>query len=258
VGQMALDLNSTSRPNPLVDPTANQDGARPNHATTPRIPPVSSATVAEEPSSPAPPSNPPLSSTPKKSPATGHHTITPPKTTGMRGQAYQETLFAFPPPPQPNFKLDPAPPLRTKQEFRPVEMQAETLLTWSLGPGAAGPKSIDEKEVRHSAGQAGSEQDEGIAGASEPRRRALVASIPIPDGEAKDPQEKTQVIARRCSDSDQSEDASVSSWRYRPRRSGSDQHASSRLRCTRSLSLASCLPQLLLAHRRQRRHDTRP
>jgi hypothetical protein len=213
-GQRALDLASKSRPKPLlVDPTANLDDSRPNHAATPRIPLVSSATVAGEPSSPAPPSDPPLSSTPKKSPTTGHHTITPPKTNGMCGQAHHETLFAFPPPPQPNFKVDPAPPRRAKREFRPVDMQAETLLTWSLGPGVAGPKSIDE-EVLHSAGQAGSEQDEGVAGASEPRRWAPVEVTP--GEEAKDLREKAQEVPRRYSDSDQSESASVSPWRFRP------------------------------------------
>lgn len=211
----ALDLASKSRPNPLlVDPAVKRDDARPSHAATPRIPPVSSATVAEEPSSsaspsPAPPSDPPHpSSTPKKSPATGHHTVTPPKTTGMRGQAHQETLFAFPPPPQPNFNADPAPPRRAKQDFRPVEMQAETLLTWSLGPGVAGPNSIDEKEVRHDAGQADPEQVEGIAGANEPQRRNPVDVTP--DKDAMELREKTQEIPRRYSDSDQSESASVS------------------------------------------------
>jgi hypothetical protein len=91
-----------------------------------------------------------------------------------------------------------------------VEMQAETLLTWSLGPGVAGPNSIDEKGVRHNARQAGLEQDEGIARASEPQRGTPVDAAP--DEEAKDLREKAQEIPRRYSDSDQSESASVSSW----------------------------------------------
>lgn len=72
--------------------------------------------------------------TPKK-PRRQHHQVTPPKSRSpQRNQP--ETLFVFPlpkPPPQPVFVRSPRP----FTEWRPVEMEAETLMTWSLGGGAA-------------------------------------------------------------------------------------------------------------------------
>lgn len=70
--------------------------------------------------------------TPRK-PKSPHHQISPPKsrTPSKRIQDIQETLFAFPPPappPQPIFE-----DVKLKYEWKPVEMEPETLLTWSLG-----------------------------------------------------------------------------------------------------------------------------
>lgn len=63
-----------------------------------------------------------------------HHHVTPPKSRTPQGRDLQQTLFEFPPAPprQPVFKpLSPQP----ISDWRPVEMQAETLMTWSMGGG---------------------------------------------------------------------------------------------------------------------------
>lgn len=76
----------------------------------------------------------PAATTPKKLKRQHHH-VTPPKSRSPQGNQ-PETLFAFPlprPPPQPVFVRSPRP----FTEWRPVEMEAETLMTWSLGGGAA-------------------------------------------------------------------------------------------------------------------------
>lgn len=64
-----------------------------------------------------------------------HHQITPPKSRSPQHMhELNETLFAFPPPRQPRFE-----PEREfvheekKKEWKPVDMDAETLMTWSLG-----------------------------------------------------------------------------------------------------------------------------
>lgn len=83
---------------------------------------------------PSPTRKAPVISTPRKSkPTRQHHQVTPPKSRSPHGNQ-AETLFVFPlpkPPPQPVFVRSPRP----FTEWRPVEMEAETLMTWSLGGG---------------------------------------------------------------------------------------------------------------------------
>lgn len=86
------------------------------------------------PQSKSPVYNSPDVTTPKK-PKRQHHQVTPPKSRSPQGNQ-PETLFVFPlpkPPPQPVFVRSPRP----FTDWRPVEMEAETLMTWSLGGGAA-------------------------------------------------------------------------------------------------------------------------
>jgi hypothetical protein len=70
-----------------------------------------------------------------------NHTVTPSKfrTPGSsrKAHAYQETLFAFPPVSQPVLSPKKSGKERQRKEnvFEPVDMEPETLLTWSLGPG---------------------------------------------------------------------------------------------------------------------------
>ncbi|ORY32925.1 hypothetical protein BCR39DRAFT_522397 [Naematelia encephala] len=76
-----------------------------------------------------------IPSTPKKS-TTTHHKVTPPKTkSAKRIRDVEETLFAFPvpqPPPQPLFE-EPNP--NKRKEWAPIDMEPETLMTWSLAGG---------------------------------------------------------------------------------------------------------------------------
>lgn len=93
-----------------------------------------SKSPVRKPRSPVRKSRLPAVTTPKK-PKRPHHQVTPPKSRTPQGNQ-PETLFVFPlpkPPPQPVFV--PAP--RPFTEWRPVEMEAETLMTWSLGGGGA-------------------------------------------------------------------------------------------------------------------------
>ncbi|BEI86789.1 hypothetical protein CcaverHIS002_0701350 [Cutaneotrichosporon cavernicola] len=85
----------------------------------------------------------PASTTPPKS-RIAHHHVTPPKSRTPQRRDQLETLFDFPPAPprQPVFKPVSPKPI---SDWRPVEMQAETLMTWSMGGGAMtlgpGPQS---------------------------------------------------------------------------------------------------------------------
>lgn len=91
-----------------------------------------------QPSSSAKP--PVISSTPRAR-RIAHHQVTPPKSRTPQRRDQQETLFEFPPAPprQPVFKPVSPKPI---SDWRPVEMEAETLMTWSMGGGNA--RSVGE------------------------------------------------------------------------------------------------------------------
>ena len=81
--------------------------------------------------------------TPRKTP---HHQITPPKSRSSHKHIHEqaETLFALPaPPPRPNFAISPDKGKRKRETWDAVEMNPETLLTWSLG--GSGPDPSDTK-----------------------------------------------------------------------------------------------------------------
>lgn len=87
-----------------------------------------------------------------------HHNVTPPKTRSAKKlHKHHETLFAFPPPPQPDFGIAMEDKQHeTKRQWKPVEMHAETLMTWSLGnvrsdptkpiPLVEQPEAAEEKD----------------------------------------------------------------------------------------------------------------
>ena len=61
-----------------------------------------------------------------------------------------ETLFAFPPPRQPRFEpeREVVSPVEKKKEWKPVNMDAETLMTWSIGfNGPAVPQIPSSDEL---------------------------------------------------------------------------------------------------------------
>lgn len=70
-----------------------------------------------------------------------HHKVTPPKSrTPVKYGEQQETLFVFPErPPQPVFLPKSPKPV---SDWSPVEMEPETLMTWSLGGERAAAKSL--------------------------------------------------------------------------------------------------------------------
>lgn len=87
--------------------------------------------------------DPHIMTTPRKARAkvSPHHKVTPPKSRTkspyeIKMQDHAETLFAFPAPRQPVFvqEVGAAQPGRT---WKPVQMEAETILTWSLGGGGS-------------------------------------------------------------------------------------------------------------------------
>ncbi len=85
-------------------------------------------------------------STPRKR-VSPHHKITPPKTRTpnkpREWEEHLETLFDFPPPPQPQFFRE-VPGRKDSGGFIPAEMEPETLMTWSLGPVTdAAPASVE-------------------------------------------------------------------------------------------------------------------
>lgn len=76
--------------------------------------------------------------TPRKRRAEHHH-VTPPKSRTPQHVHQQETLFVLPAPPrQPVF--EPVRPAPESIGWQPVSMEAETLMTWSLGGGAGEPE----------------------------------------------------------------------------------------------------------------------
>lgn len=114
----------------LENPVGHRDSAWPSKQsnTTPRhFPPLQTAS-SRPPRSPV--------TTPRKQRSTQHHNVTPPKSlkshTPRKYDEQQETLFVFPAPPrQPVFK-QPALP-KPVSGWEPVDMEPETLITWSLG-----------------------------------------------------------------------------------------------------------------------------
>ena len=97
-----------------------------------------------------------------------HHQITPPKSrTPQKIREHNETLFAFPLPRQPRFvpEKEEEGKEEKRREWQPVEMDAETLLTWSLGGrrGSANESSA-EQEARE-----------------ERERREILAGLPPSD-----------------------------------------------------------------------------
>ncbi|ORX35695.1 hypothetical protein BD324DRAFT_631241 [Kockovaella imperatae] len=105
---------------------------------------------------PLPSSPVPIASrTPLKQDTARHHQITPPKTRSSskrkRMEEHTETLFAFPPPPQPKFTKikhgveDP----EGGKKWNAVDMDPETLLTWSLGGSER--QSLAQKSLRRRA-----------------------------------------------------------------------------------------------------------
>ena len=87
-----------------------------------------------------------------------HHTTTPPKsTTPTRPRLYEEhheTLFAFPPPRQPHF-LSEELLVDMRKSFDPVEMEPETLMTWSIGPPPVQDRELVRRPVIDPLGEAG-------------------------------------------------------------------------------------------------------
>lgn len=96
------------------------------------------------------------STTPRKR-RVPHHQVTPPKSRTPQNRGQQETLFEFPPVPprQPVFK--PVSP-RPISDWVPVQMEPETLMTWSLG--------------------AGSRQTDAATSAAQPSEEAAVVEAP--------------------------------------------------------------------------------
>lgn len=149
-GVKLAKANITPRPNRFADRFAGDDmihvvpsaqhpplrGPSP-FALEPRPPTPSSPSSARSYSSSLPTSTPVKRTTP-------HHKITPPNfVTPIKSshwQEHMETLFSFPPPPQPYFVRDEA-EAGSRKAFVPTEMQSETLMTWSLGPADPGTRA---------------------------------------------------------------------------------------------------------------------
>ena len=79
-----------------------------------------------------------------------HHTVTPPKSSSAKNTQLYRDLLSSPPLPQPVFASGKATDWKHLREvgpeeakgFVPVDMAAETLLTWSLGPGYASRTTV--------------------------------------------------------------------------------------------------------------------
>ncbi|KAL7421939.1 hypothetical protein Q5752_003711 [Cryptotrichosporon argae] len=82
----------------------------------------------------ATPSQPPQGPVTPRKRKSPHHVVTPPKRRSPQ-YGHAETLLVFAPPAQPVFQpsSDAQEKLKTPFEWRPVEMEPETLVTWSLG-----------------------------------------------------------------------------------------------------------------------------
>ncbi|BEJ13064.1 hypothetical protein CspHIS471_0302380 [Cutaneotrichosporon sp. HIS471] len=146
----------------VVEPVCARDSKWPKRQPAPRTPVIPSAfptrsqviptafparlrNAPVESSQPSFSTKPTPASTTPRAPRIAHHHVTPPKSRTPQRSDQLETLFEFPPAPprQPVFK--PASP-KPIGDWRPVEMQAETLMTWSMGGGAMtlgrGPQSL--------------------------------------------------------------------------------------------------------------------
>ncbi|CAK9782578.1 hypothetical protein CC85DRAFT_36756 [Cutaneotrichosporon oleaginosum] len=139
----------------VVEPVCTRDSKWPQRQPAPRTPVIPSSVPPRSqiiPSAfparlrhtpvaspqPSPPTN-TKSATQSVTPRarrTAHHHVTPPKSRTPQRREQQETLFELPaaPPRQPMFKPVSPKPI---SGWRPMEMQAETLMTWSMGGGAA-------------------------------------------------------------------------------------------------------------------------
>lgn len=103
-------------------------------------PSSSSKTAPVKPSLATQSSRPPAASSTPRARRIAHHHVTPPKSRTPQRRDMQETLFELPPAPrQPVFRPVSPTPVR---DWQPVEMQAETLMTWSMG--GANPASVEQ------------------------------------------------------------------------------------------------------------------
>jgi len=127
--------SQSSRISPLVESPQKQLALEARLSSEGAHPPFTSSPSHAHPTTPHQPGS---FTTPRKRSrhSPHHHHITPPKSRSpQQMHELNETLFAFPPPRQPRFEVE-KPAVRREEkskQWKPVDMDAETLMTWSLG-----------------------------------------------------------------------------------------------------------------------------
>ncbi|WWC61986.1 uncharacterized protein I303_104573 [Kwoniella dejecticola CBS 10117] len=113
--------------------------------------------------------------TPQKAATKKYHQITPPKSTRPRMAERQETLFVLPDPPrQPSFPRDRDEKSKAEyREWKPAEMDPETLLFWGLEPADA------EDEPQQEDPPEGTPEKEELSGDESPREPSPSPESPL-------------------------------------------------------------------------------